>query len=86
MCGAPDLAVEIVSPDSKERDRIIKRERYAQGGVKEYWIVDDETKSVEVLQLRGGKYEPAGYFELADTIASPILPGLALPVREVFAE
>jgi len=84
--GAPDLVLEILSPENSVRDRFVKRERYAKGGVKEYWIVDDESKSVEVLRLREGKYEPAGYFEIADTIVSPVLPGLSLPVRDVFAE
>jgi len=83
--GAPDLVVEVVSPDSTARDRFVKRERYAAGGVGEYWIVDDESKSVEVLTLLEGKYEPAGYFELRDTVSSPRLPGLDLPVRDVFA-
>ena len=36
----PDLAVEIVSPDSMERDYVHKREQYRQAGVPEYWIVD----------------------------------------------
>jgi Uma2 family endonuclease len=84
--GAPDLVIEVLSPDSSVRDRFVKRGRYAKGGVKEYWIVDDESKSVEVLKLGDGTYEPAGYFEIADSIASPVVPGLSLPVRDVFAE
>lgn len=39
--GPPDLAVEIVSPDSIERDYVRKREQYRQAGVPEYWIVDE---------------------------------------------
>ncbi|MBA4180364.1 MAG: hypothetical protein C0506_07240 [Anaerolinea sp.] len=40
LIGPPDLAVEIVSPDSVARDRVTKLREYAQAGIPEYWIVD----------------------------------------------
>lgn len=82
--GVPDLLVEVISPDSPERDRFTKRNLYARNGVKEYWLVDDETRSVEVLALAGTVYAPSGYFLEADTVNSPLIAGPALPVREVF--
>jgi Uma2 family endonuclease len=83
--GAPDLLVEILSPEGVERDRLVKRDLYARNGVKEYWLVDPEARSVEVLGLNAsGRYEPSGYFEERDTVASPVLAGLALPVVELF--
>jgi Uma2 family endonuclease len=48
--GAPDLAIEIVSPDSVERDYIHKREQYRQAGVPEYWIVDEMQQRVVLLK------------------------------------
>jgi Uma2 family endonuclease len=55
--GPPDLAVEIVSPDSKTRDYVTKREQYEQAGVKEYWIVDELQQRVTLLRLgRQGHY------------------------------
>ena len=48
--GPPDLAVEIVSPDSVERDYVHKRERYRQAGVLEYWIVDEMKESIILLK------------------------------------
>jgi Uma2 family endonuclease len=49
--GPPDLAVEIVSPDSIDRDYRRKREQYRQAGVGEYWIVDEIEQQVTLLRL-----------------------------------
>ncbi|GHV15630.1 hypothetical protein FACS189491_12510 [Spirochaetia bacterium] len=45
--GAPDLVIEIVSPSSIRHDRLVKFRKYQQAGVKEYWIADPETKSIQ---------------------------------------
>jgi len=83
--GAPDILVETISPEGVERDRLVKRDLYARNGVKEYWLVDPEARSVEVLELNAsGRYEPSGYFEERDTVVSPLLAGLALPVLKLF--
>jgi Uma2 family endonuclease len=42
--GTPDLIVEILSPGNKEHDLVKKKELYERFGVKEYWIVDPQTK------------------------------------------
>jgi Uma2 family endonuclease len=83
--GAPDLLVEVISPESSERDRIVKRHLYEQNGVREYWLVDPEARSVEVLKISGSRFNPAGYFEVSDRVTSPVLPGFSLSVSEVFA-
>ena len=82
--GVPDLLVEVLSPENPERDRIIKRDLYAANGVREYWIVDDTTRSVEVRSNSGGSYPDPAYFEEADELVSPLLPGLSLAVRRIF--
>ena len=46
--GAPDLAVEVLSPSSRKRDQIIKLNKYINAGVREYWIVDPENERVIV--------------------------------------
>jgi Uma2 family endonuclease len=48
--GAPDLIIEIASPLTAERDRGIKRERYAYFGVPHYWIIDPDARQIEVHQ------------------------------------
>jgi Uma2 family endonuclease len=55
--GAPDVAVEIVSPDSIDRDYNLKRQKYEAAGVAEYWIVDEIEETVTLLHLGAdGKY------------------------------
>jgi Uma2 family endonuclease len=55
--GAPDLAVEIVSPDSIDRDYNLKRVKYEEAGVPEYWIIDEIEETVALLRLSAdGKY------------------------------
>ena len=54
--GAPDLVVEILSPSTARNDRREKFAAYQKYGVKEYWIVDPVSKSVEVYLLKDGKF------------------------------
>jgi Uma2 family endonuclease len=56
FAGAPDLVVEIVSPDSIERDYKKKFADYQSSGVGEYWIVDPLKRVVEAYQLVKGKF------------------------------
>lgn len=51
------LAIEVVSPGSRRRDRVTKREEYAAAGIPNYWIVDLDGPSAEVLTLVDGRYE-----------------------------
>ncbi|HTU91813.1 MAG TPA: Uma2 family endonuclease [Gemmataceae bacterium] len=56
VAGAADLAVEIVSPESVERDYERKRELYQEYGISEYWIIDEMDQSVMLLRLKTGEY------------------------------
>ena len=55
--GASDLVVEIVSPESRVRDRRDKLFDYAQAGVEEYWIVDPLRRTADFYRLVEGVYE-----------------------------
>jgi Uma2 family endonuclease len=83
--GVPDLLIEVLSPESSERDRIVKRHLYEQNGVREYWLVDPADGSIEVLKLAGSRLVPHGYFEEGDSVSSAHLEGLSLQVRDIFA-
>jgi Uma2 family endonuclease len=54
--GPADLAIEIVSPDSVERDYYLKRELYELYRIPEYWTIDEMDQSVTQLRLNQGKY------------------------------
>ena len=83
--GIPDLLVEVVSQESPERDRIVKRDLYARNGVPEYWLVQDDPPGIEVFRHAKGRYFPAGCFPETEIATSPMFPGLTLPVREMLA-
>lgn len=56
--GGADLVIEIVSRDSRMRDKGEKFYEYERAGVEEYWIVDPERRRAEFYRLRDGAYEP----------------------------
>ncbi len=84
--GPPDLVVEILSPGTASRDLGRKRVLYEAHGVPEYWIVDPESRSVEVLALSAGRYARHGLFRMGTTLRSATFPDFALPLDGVFAE
>ena len=51
------LVVEVASPGSRHTDRVRKRELYQAHGVKEYWIVDTDTRVIERWRLAGAEAE-----------------------------
>jgi Uma2 family endonuclease len=55
--GAADLTVEIVSPDSVERDEDEKFREYAKVGVREYWLVNPMRQAAGFFELKGGRYK-----------------------------
>ncbi len=54
--GAPDLVIEVLSPSTARNDRGPKKDTYEAAGVREYWIVEPDTKSVEVYLFKDGKF------------------------------
>jgi Uma2 family endonuclease len=80
--GPPDLAIEIVSPDSQNRDRRDKYEDYQSAGVREYWIIDPLSRTLDAYALRGRKFQP---IELKDErMQSSVLPGFYVRLDWLF--
>jgi Uma2 family endonuclease len=85
--GAPDLVVEILSPSTAGKDRKIKRELYQRAGVREFWIIDPNGKTVEVFCLDGsGKYGSPDVYTPEDKIKVGILEDLTIDLRQVFED
>ena len=59
--GAPDLALEILSPSTRSKDMLLKLYKYQNAGVKEYWIVDPDRETVMVYDFRDDSYYPEIY-------------------------
>jgi len=85
IAGAPDLVMEVVSPDRPRRDYKDKKEKYETHGVREYWIVDPRRKRIEVWTLTTDFYELVGAFSPGEYAASGLLPGFKIRVDDVFA-
>ncbi len=84
--GAPDLVVEVLSPSTAGRDRILKRKLYAKYGVKEYWIVDPDACSIEVLIYSPGGMELWQAFLAGSSLTSPLMDGLTVSLDDLFSE
>ncbi|WP_373229343.1 Uma2 family endonuclease [Cohnella sp.] len=84
--GPPDLVVEILSPSSRKRDKVIKMRTYAKHGVQEYWIVDSATRILEQFQLiDSDHYELCNLFEGDDTVSDK-LPCVSFVISDIFRE
>ena len=85
ICQTPPLlAVEVVSPESVNRDYRYKRSEYAALEIPEYWIVDPIESRVTVLLLEEGLYEET-VFTGSQEIVSQAFPELSLTVEQILA-
>ena len=88
--GPPDLVVEILSPTNRRHDLETKRELYARHGIPEYWILDSDAETVWALtepitDISGGVYTVETLYYPGDVLTTTVMPGLAIPVAEIFA-
>jgi Uma2 family endonuclease len=82
----PLLVIEVVSPGELQRDRdfIAKRGQYQDCGIREYWVIDPENKTVLVLELAGNVYTEVGNFSGNNLIVSPQFSQINLKVSQLF--
>jgi Uma2 family endonuclease len=86
--GPPALVIEILSKGTRKTDEQVKRRLFERGGVREYWLVDPELDLVKVFRRQGdGSFPRVSELsrELHEVLATPLLPGLAIGLDELFA-
>jgi Uma2 family endonuclease len=84
--GPADLTVEVISPDSGHRDRVEKYGEYEQGGVREYWLPDPQTRQAAFFLLgEDGRYHPISIGE-DGIFRSAVLNGFWLKVDWLWQE
>ena len=79
--GAPDFIIEIVSPSSQRMDYLTKLFKYRTAGVREYWIVNPLTKTVNVYDLE--KEELSDQYIFDDDIPVCIYDGLVINISNL---
>lgn len=87
VMGAPEIVIEIVSPgaENERRDGIVKRQLYATYGVKEYWMVNPQSRTIEVYVYSGQTLELSAALGIEDVLASSLLPGFECRIETIFS-
>ncbi len=84
LTGAPELIIEVLSPgaENRRRDEHAKRQLYKKYGVKEYWILDPQQRTVQVF--RTARFKLTATLGVRDVLTTPLLPGFRCHVKEIF--
>jgi len=83
--GAPDLIVEILSPGNIRRDRVEKKAICQQFAVREYWLVDPLSQTVEIYVMRENEYQLHDFLEQTGKASSTVLTGFELEISTLFS-
>ncbi|MGH8930330.1 MAG: Uma2 family endonuclease [Egibacteraceae bacterium] len=79
----PDLVVEVSSPSTKRYDLGVKRDRYGQFGIPEYWFVDLDRDVILVSMLADGGYGETVIYRRGGVIQTMLMPGLEIKVDDI---
>jgi Uma2 family endonuclease len=81
-----DLVIEVLSSGSAIYDRNTKAETYGALGIRELWLIDETTQTIEVRVQKSGGFGEGQRFGYDERIASTVFPQLQLPVEQVFMD
>ena len=81
--GVPDIVAEVLCSD-RNRDLLRKRQVYSEAGIPEYWIFDRQNATALQLELRDGECVQRTVLTENDTLTTPLLPGLEIPLADIF--
>ena len=82
--GAPDMIIEILSPNTRKKDVNEKFELYEESGVREYWIVGPLDQVVDVFLLENGKYRLLKKYSREESVKVNVLEDLVIDLKEIF--
>ena len=82
--GAPDLIIEILSPSTQSHDRVKKFNLYRLAGVREYWLVDPDSRSVQVFVLEEGAYAAKSFSTAGEKVQVSVLEDCEIDLAAVF--
>jgi len=82
--AAPTLVVEVLSPSTRRKDRLQKMQIYRKAGVRHYWLVSPEEKTLECFQLIEDVYALAASGMDGDEVKPPGFNGLSLSLKDVW--
>lgn len=85
ITAAPDVVVEVISPDSRQYDSVTKKNDYEAAGVGEFWLIDPLEPRMTFFVRQGEKFVESA--SPGDTFASAAIPGFSLDldrIRQVF--
>jgi prevent-host-death family protein len=82
--GIPTLVVEVLSESTKRKDLIRKLNLYMATGIKEYWIVNTDSKEVYVYTFNDGDIESMHAYKGNDKLESPTFNGLGIALEQIF--
>ena len=84
--GPPDLLIEVLSPSNRGHDLLLKRSLYARAGVREYWLVDPEARTIEILALDRDALHLTVAASGEKSLDSPLLGHLPITANDLFAD
>ena len=93
--GVPRFVAETLSPATSLKDKTVKKEKYEQLGIDEYWIISPKEKAVEIYQLEDGCYKMVGCHILVEdeedenfnadmVLTLKAMPAVTIVLREIF--
>lgn len=86
MIGPADICIEVVSPESVERDYGKKFAEYESGGVKEYWLIDPVRAEARISRLSAEGHYQTQQPDAGGTYETPLLPGLLLHIPTLWQD
>lgn len=84
--GAPDLVIEVLSPNPRIGKTAERVRWFAEYDVRECWLVHQDDRTIEVIQFANGRIAARRTFARDETIVSAVLPGFISRLDDVLLD